>query len=235
MGWQHDALQRVHDALVCVQEEVFAYRGGVNKFLMDDKGSTLLACFGLSSPGARVDDAPRATLAALAVCARLFAMGFAASVGITCGEVFCGAVGSTARREYTVLGDTVNLAARLMQRAASQGVDDAGRPTGGVLVDRACRDECGGLLEFQRLAPITVKGKSGEIEVFRPTPGALAHVPLRAPLVKLDSPVHPGRSAFIGHGRFKDFFGHGTTRETPNIFKEMLEEQLRKVQVRVSN
>ena len=71
-------MQRVHDALVCVQEEVFAYRGGVNKFLMDDKGSTLLACFGLSSPGARVDDAPRATLAALAVCARLFAMGFAA-------------------------------------------------------------------------------------------------------------------------------------------------------------
>ena len=39
-----------------------------------------------------------------------------ASVGLTTGHAFCGVVGSQGnRREYTVLGDVVNLSARLMQ------------------------------------------------------------------------------------------------------------------------
>lgn len=101
--------------LVGVQKAVYHYEGSVNKFLMDDKGSTLIACFGLS-PVSHTDDALRAVLAALYICERLFDLSFPASVGITVGDVFCGVVGSTTRREYTVLGDSVNLAARLMQK-----------------------------------------------------------------------------------------------------------------------
>jgi class 3 adenylate cyclase len=51
-----------------------------------------------------------------------------ASVGVTTGVVFCGVVGATMRKEYTVLGDTVNLSARLMQYACANG--------GGVVCDQ---------------------------------------------------------------------------------------------------
>jgi adenylate cyclase 10 len=114
----------------------------VNKFLVDDKGSTLVAVFGLP-PLAHEDDATRAVLAALAVCVQVRdtltafgdqavsrtltapqqvhafgdqSRGQHASVGLTTGHAFCGVVGSQGnRREYTVLGDVVNLSARLMQ------------------------------------------------------------------------------------------------------------------------
>lgn len=42
-----DAMRRCHDVLVAVQRSVYQYEGSINKFLMDDKGSTLIAVFGL--------------------------------------------------------------------------------------------------------------------------------------------------------------------------------------------
>jgi class 3 adenylate cyclase len=81
-------------------------------------GCTLIALFGLA-PVAHSNDAIRAVLASLRLCERLFDLGAMASVGVTTGETFCGVVGSKTRREYTVLSDSTNLAARLMQRAAA--------------------------------------------------------------------------------------------------------------------
>lgn len=83
---------------------------------------------------------------------------------------------------------------------------ESGRPTGGVLVDEACRDECGGLLEFQTLAPIEVKGKSGKIKVFHPFPKEFEAEPLRAPRHSMDAPPR-------------------------NMFREMHLQQLRNVEV----
>ena len=54
------------------------------------------------------------------------ALGWRVSIGVTTGTAFCGEIGSDARREYTVMGDTVNLAARLMQASG-----------GGILCDEA--------------------------------------------------------------------------------------------------
>ena len=58
--------------------------------------------------------AVRAVLSGLLICEKLFELGLSASVGVTTGTgIFCGVVGSKTRREYSVLGDSVNLAARL--------------------------------------------------------------------------------------------------------------------------
>lgn len=44
------------------------------------------------------------------------------SIGVTTGKVFCGAVGSHIRREYALIGDVVNLSARLMGKAGDGGI-----------------------------------------------------------------------------------------------------------------
>ena len=49
---------------MAVQESVYEYEGSINKFLMDDKGSTLLAVYGLPPVG-HADDPIRGVLAAL--------------------------------------------------------------------------------------------------------------------------------------------------------------------------
>ncbi|KAH8076047.1 adenylate cyclase [Aureococcus anophagefferens] len=161
-------LRFLHDAFGAAQKAVYEYEGSVNKFLHDDKGSTLIACWGLP-PTTHVDDPVRAVLAALRLCELLADLKLVASVGITVGDVFCGVTGSVKRREYTCLGDSVNLAARLMQKAGTLvagGDEDA--PCGGVLVDAKLRDRVGPVLRFASLGEITVKGKSEKISIFHP-------------------------------------------------------------------
>jgi class 3 adenylate cyclase len=156
-----EALTQVHEVLRTVQKSVYQYEGSINKFLMDDKGSTLIACFGLP-PVSHDDDPTRAILASLLLCEGLYDLGLIASVGITTGDVFCGVVGSKTRREYTVLGDSVNLSARLMQKACVDG--------GGVLCDWDTKTTSNGTLHFQNLGEIRVKGKSMPVKIFRPYP-----------------------------------------------------------------
>ena len=71
-------------------------------------------------------------------------------------------VRSKTRREYTVLGDSVNLSARLMQKVVGDG-------HGGVLCDAPTKilAESSGLI-FEKVDSIRVKGKSDLIEIFQP-------------------------------------------------------------------
>ena len=166
-GQYDDAMVRVHKALCEVQSAVYKYEGSVNKFLMDDKGSTVVAAFGLA-PFCHENDAVRAVLSALLICEKLFELGLVASVGVTTGTgIFCGVVGSKTRREYSVLGDSVNLAARLMQQVKVDG-------DGGVLCDTGTQRLAisSGLL-FHAREPIEVKGKTGKIDVFEPYDNAV--------------------------------------------------------------
>lgn len=114
----------------CVQTVVYQFGGSVNKLIVDDKGTLVLLCFGL--PPLVQPDAPiRAVAAASLLQGQLwlkFRVG--AALGVTFSRCFCGTVGSDTRREYTVMGDGVNLAARLMGEAASA----FGRK-GGVMMD----------------------------------------------------------------------------------------------------
>ena len=78
-------------------------------------------------------------------------------IGVSSGFVFAGEIGSSRRREYTVIGDSVNLAARLMA---------ASRP-GEILVSKPTMERAGGEFDVQRLRPLRVKGKAAPVPVFR--------------------------------------------------------------------
>ena len=84
---------------------------------------------------AHQNDPVRAVLAALELVRALSRLGCACSIGITTGVVYAGVVGTSgSRREYSVLGDSVNLSARFMQAACAQ-------PQSKILLDEATRRE----------------------------------------------------------------------------------------------
>ena len=128
--------------------------GAVNKFLHDDKGSTLIACWGLP-PYSFADDATRCVRAALKAFETLTELGLTPSIGVTKGDAYCGVTGSIQRREYTVLGDSINLAARLMAQK------------NGVVVDAAIASETS--LNVEALGEVQVKGRNAPVAIYRPT------------------------------------------------------------------
>eukprot|EP00467_Chlorarachnion_reptans_P022161 CAMPEP_0114521986 /NCGR_PEP_ID=MMETSP0109-20121206/20504_1 /TAXON_ID=29199 /ORGANISM="Chlorarachnion reptans, Strain CCCM449" /LENGTH=1349 /DNA_ID=CAMNT_0001703179 /DNA_START=281 /DNA_END=4330 /DNA_ORIENTATION=+ len=153
-------LNWVHDIISIVQTAVYRYEGSINKFLMDDKGSTLLAVFGLP-PLAHEDDPLRALFASMQICTELkLKHGLYPSIGVTTGSAFCGIIGNVSRREYTVLGDCVNLAARLMQYSKEQH--------GGVICDGATWHITRSDIKFYFLGKIDVKGKKKPVKIFHP-------------------------------------------------------------------
>ncbi len=140
-----------------LQKALNHYEGTVNKMSVDDKGVTLVAALGLP-PLAHEDDATRAILVALEIEEALRALHVSCAIGIATGQAFCGAIGSTLRREYTMIGDVVNLAARLMQAAPDT-----------ILCSPSTWQASQGNIGFDELPAITVKGKAEPIVVYRPT------------------------------------------------------------------
>ena len=115
-------LERIQQVIETVQKVVYKFQGSLNKLLMDDKGSTLIVVFGLT-PMSHQDDPIRGTLTALDLIKSLKQIDCSCSVGVTTGVSFAGVVGTSgSRREYSILGDTVNLAARLMQAACKEKI-----------------------------------------------------------------------------------------------------------------
>lgn len=154
-GFDYDHDPDLNARLQAYLKEVFAtvarYDGYVNKVDMGDKGSKVIVLFG--APVAHEDDADRALRCALEL-RTLSAVPM--RVGINTGFVFCGQVGSPARQEYTVMGDAVNLAARLMQ-AAQPGEILVGENT------RVAAHQEHFVLEPR--TPIQVKGKTEPVKL----------------------------------------------------------------------
>ncbi|MGQ9548572.1 MAG: tetratricopeptide repeat protein [Roseiflexus sp.] len=125
--------------MVAIQSSIAHYGGVINKLDVAEEGIKLLAIFG--APAAYEDHAERAARAALAmqeslrdvnahIEAILSSPGDSAArllptepsllqqrIGLNPGIVFAGNVGSATRKEYTVMGDAVNVAARVMSAA----------------------------------------------------------------------------------------------------------------------
>merc|ERR550532_541292 len=105
--------------MTCCQRCCYAMEGSVNKFLMDDKGIMLITVFGLPGLSHFNDDPLRATVAALRTLETIRVEGVHARAGIATGVVWSGMLGNLQRREYTVMGDVVNMSARLMANASA--------------------------------------------------------------------------------------------------------------------
>lgn len=138
------------------QEVAARYRGRVNRLITGDKGSLIHVIFG--APRTVEEQEARAIRCALDLQAECGGLPFIAMqrIGVTSGRVFAGPVGSPNRRDYTTMGDSINLSARLMQNAADHQ----------ILLEKAVRDKLGPEFELADLGTIRVKGKSEPIPVF---------------------------------------------------------------------
>ncbi|MEA2331780.1 MAG: hypothetical protein QOH58_1918 [Thermoleophilaceae bacterium] len=138
----------VDRVLLRLGEEVERYGGTVDKYI----GDNVMAIFG--APVAHEDDEERAVRAGLGMQAAMGEVNevlpdgvhFALRVGVNSGEVLAGSVG----HDYTVTGDTVNVAARL-QSAARPGSVTVGERT-----MRASRRA----IRYDQLEPLSLKGRS---------------------------------------------------------------------------
>ncbi len=135
---------------------VARYEGTLIDLNIGDKGSYLYINFG--APVAHEDNAERAAATALALRNQPEEMSYIGQVqiGISQGRMRAGAYGGTHHRTYGVLGDEVNMAARLMMAA---------KP-GQILVSQAAQQSIGKGFVLEELAPIRVKGKSEPVVIF---------------------------------------------------------------------
>ena len=81
---------------------------------------------------------------------------FKIGIGINKGKAVSGNIGSEQQMNYTVIGDTINLGARLCSHAKS----------GQILISESVKDRIGDQYNFKRIPSIEVKGKSKPIDVW---------------------------------------------------------------------
>jgi adenylate cyclase len=152
----------LNDYLSRMTDVIFKYEGTLDKYI----GDAIMAVFG--APLDMPDHAPRAIKAALEMQERLAEWNadrkegpaFRIRIGINSGNAVAGEIGSVNKKEYTVLGDTVNTASRLESSVAKPGSVVIGANTH-ALVE--------GLFECRPLGSFSLKGKSLEVPAFEVT------------------------------------------------------------------
>ncbi len=152
-----DAFARLDGYVRWLQSILTRYEGTLVQLTMGDKGNYLYVAFG--APVAHGDDPLRAAGAALELRAPPPEFDYIrhVKIGVTTGRGYTGSYGGSTRRTYGVLGDAVNLAARLMQAATPGEVLLTGSL--GARVDRR--------FTIEPLAPIRVKGKGAPVPICR--------------------------------------------------------------------
>jgi len=139
-------------------EVVFQNKGTLDKHI----GDGIMAIYG--APIAYDDDALRAVRSAVEMRAKMHAINAQSdrdyqlpiAIGIHSGEVVVGMFGSARKREYTALGHTVNVAARLEQMAAP----------GQILISSQTYELVQSHVEVARLEPLMVKGLADPMQVY---------------------------------------------------------------------
>ncbi len=136
---------------------VQAHRGVINQFA----GDAIMALFG--APQSYSDDAERAVRCSLAMLnerERLNAIvsePIRVGIGLASGEMVAGCIGAENRNDYTVVGERVNLAARLCSTAKGDE----------LFIDAPTRDRISQALATESILPLMLKGFSQPIPAFR--------------------------------------------------------------------
>jgi PAS domain S-box-containing protein len=157
-----DVVKTLNEYFDLMIDVVFKYNGTLDKII----GDALMIIYGAPIYGH--DDTKRALLTAIEMQHLLLDFNAARKlngvdpieigIGINRGKAIAGNIGSKDQMNYTVIGDAVNLAARLCSNA------DAGQ----ILVSESVVSEVEnlGLFDFQKLEAIKVKGKEQEVQIF---------------------------------------------------------------------
>jgi adenylate cyclase len=138
---------------------VNANNGIINKFL----GDGFMACFGAPlSDGRDTENAVRAAIDIAREVERMSADGSIAptriGIGLHSGDAVTGNVGSEERREYTIIGDTVNLASRVEQLTKQYGVV--------VLVTDSVWQVVKNDYEARALDAVAVRGREAPVAIY---------------------------------------------------------------------
>ncbi|KAI8831112.1 hypothetical protein BC829DRAFT_437855 [Chytridium lagenaria] len=142
--------------LVLFLQSLAKYGGVFQQYSVDDKGQTMLACFGLP-PYTHENDSRRALRASAEFCAnvRKHKLGDIYT-SVSTGELMFASIGSEKRLEASFLGDAVNIAARIIGLGISKSF---------VVCDEKTKISSEGL-DFRALGGFKVKGKVHPLELF---------------------------------------------------------------------
>ena len=149
----------LNDYLSRMTDVIFKYEGTLDKYI----GDAIMAVFG--APLDMPDHAARCIRAALEMRDRLKEFNeerkegpkIRVRIGINSGNVVAGEIGSINKKEYTVLGDTVNTAARLESSVASPD---------GIVIGENTFAAVQGLFECESLGVRPLKGKEKQVAVY---------------------------------------------------------------------
>jgi adenylate cyclase len=156
-----EVIALLNDVLTSMTDVIFYHEGTIDKFL----GDGLMAVFG--APLSHPDDTNRAVQAAIDIQRAVKRMNtereksnrepIQVGIGIHTGEVVVGNIGTKDRLDYTVIGDSVNLASRL-QAVASGGE---------IIISEHAFEECFLSCKFSEPMLIKVKGKEEPQKIYR--------------------------------------------------------------------
>jgi len=152
----------INEYLSAMTDSIFLQQGTLDKY----EGDAVMAFWG--APVSQEDHARRACWAALDNRSRLKELcldwakrglpTFDIRIGINTGQMIVGNVGSSARMEYTVLGDSVNTGSRLEQLNKLYGTH--------ILISEATKEAAGGAIETREVDLLHLRGKKKQIRVY---------------------------------------------------------------------
>lgn len=150
-------LTQLRESVALSKPVVSKYNGLIKQIWFDEKESNMLICFG-PPPSVHVDNPERGVRLAFELHRLLKNAGYENSIGVSTGPAYCGILGNDSLRQYTVIGDVVNLSARL-----------AGIKQNEIYCDRETCNAARNAVNFKGPLMERVKGRSEPVFLYVPT------------------------------------------------------------------